>query len=105
MFFQCFRKGGTCFNIRLDLYEYLFEGRIILLVAKDFQALHQRKTCIDHGGKLPGEDYDLLARYFRLEEFYVFKKILRLFLEFRGCNPDFLQMGPCCIYIGRFNNP
>ena len=103
MLLQGVRKGSTCFNISTHLEEDLFKGGIFLLVAEDFQTLHQGKTSINHGGKLSCENYHILAGHFWLEKFYVFQKIFRFFFKFRRGDPDFFEMGTCGLNIGSFN--
>ena len=47
------------FDIGFDLRDGLAEGLIVRPPSQDFQALHQRQTGVDHGGKLAGEDDDV----------------------------------------------
>ncbi len=61
MFGQGISKGGTAFHTLLDLEQDLFEGRLFLLRGKDIQALYQWQAGVDHGGKLPGKDHQVLG--------------------------------------------
>ena len=48
------------FRLGFHLGEHFAEGHVVELAGEDVEALHQRKTGVDHGGELPGEDDQVL---------------------------------------------
>ena len=59
------------------------------MVAEYFQALHQGETSIDHGGKLPGKNNNILTGNLGFEHLDIFKEIFWLFFDFSRGDPDF----------------
>ena len=54
VFLQSVGKGGAGLDALLDLGQHFLEGLIVLLPGENIEALHQRQTGIDHGGKHGG---------------------------------------------------
>ena len=96
---QCFSQAGAPLHICDDLLQNAFKGFIFHLVGQNGKPLHKGKTGINHGGKLPGENNQVFAGYFRLHERYVRKEVFWLFFDLFDLEIPTFQLKPCHLFI------
>ena len=81
MFEKRLGKSRTPFNVTSHFLDDFLEGRVLLLVAENLQALNQRQARINHRRELPREDDEILGYDLLFQETNVFRNVLRLGLN------------------------
>ena len=56
-------KRRAAFHFSPHRLQHTCEHLVLLLLRQSLQALHQRKTRVDHDGELPGKDRQLFGLY------------------------------------------